>query len=98
MALGYLFWHAPAGGSDRSGYEGTLTAWHEALAAHGRDALVMYFCTGHYRQPVAYDDERLAEAGVKFHDVGDKRGPDWIELTSVVEGYPLANRYHPAAQ
>jgi len=22
----------------------------------------MYFCGGHYRQPVAYDDERLAEA------------------------------------
>jgi hypothetical protein len=43
-------------------------------------------------------DERLSEAGVKFHDVGDKRGNDWIELTSVVEGYPLANRYHPAAR
>jgi hypothetical protein len=43
-------------------------------------------------------DERLAEAGVKFNDVGDKRGKDWTELTSVVEGYPLANRFHPAAQ
>jgi hypothetical protein len=43
-------------------------------------------------------DERLAEAGVKFRDVGDKGGKDWIELTSVVEGYPLANRYHPAAR
>lgn len=40
-------------------------------------------------------DERLTEAGVKFHDVGDKRGADWKELMSVVEGYPLANRYHP---
>jgi 4-amino-4-deoxy-L-arabinose transferase-like glycosyltransferase len=43
-------------------------------------------------------DERLAEAGVKFNDVGDKRGKDWTELMSVVEGYPLANRYHPAAR
>ena len=42
-------------------------------------------------------DERLSEAGVKFHDVGDKRGADCKELMSVVEGYPLANRYHPAA-
>ena len=42
-------------------------------------------------------DERLAEAGVKFNDVGNKRANDWTELTSVVEGYPLANRYHPAA-
>jgi hypothetical protein len=42
-------------------------------------------------------DERLAEAGVKFHDVGNKRAADWTELVSVVEGYPLANRFHPAA-
>jgi cysteinyl-tRNA synthetase len=44
---------------------GNVFLLHEALAAHGRDALVMYFCSGHYRQPVAYDDERLAEAGVR---------------------------------
>ncbi len=43
-------------------------------------------------------DERLSEAGVKFNDVGNKPGKDWIELTSVVEGYPLANRYRPAAR
>ena len=41
---------------------GNVFLLHDALAAHGRDALVMYFCGGHYRQPVAYDDERLAEA------------------------------------
>ena len=41
---------------------GNVFLLHEALAAHGRDALVMYFCTGHYRQPVAYDEERLADA------------------------------------
>ncbi len=40
--------------------------------------------------------ERLSEAGVRFDDVGNQRHPDWKELTSVVEGYPLANRYHPA--
>jgi cysteinyl-tRNA synthetase len=42
---------------------GNVFLLHEALAVHGRDALVTYFCTGHYRQPVAYDEERLAEAG-----------------------------------
>jgi len=41
---------------------GNVFLLHEALAEHGRDALVMYFCSGHYHQPVAYDDERLAEA------------------------------------
>jgi cysteinyl-tRNA synthetase len=41
---------------------GAVSLLHDALAAHGRDALVMYFCGGHYRQPVAYDEERLGEA------------------------------------
>jgi cysteinyl-tRNA synthetase len=44
---------------------GSVTLLRDALAAHGRDALVMYFCGGHYRQPVAYDEERLAEAGAR---------------------------------
>jgi cysteinyl-tRNA synthetase len=41
---------------------GNIFLLHEALAAHGRDALIAYFCAGHYRQPIAYSDERLAEA------------------------------------
>ncbi len=35
---------------------------HEALAAYGRDALIAYFCAGHYRQPIEFDDERLSAA------------------------------------
>ncbi|HTX54798.1 MAG TPA: hypothetical protein VMD08_15435 [Candidatus Baltobacteraceae bacterium] len=49
--------------------------------------------TGYF---TASADERLAEAGVRFQDVGNQRHPDWTELTSVVEGYPLATRYHPS--
>jgi cysteinyl-tRNA synthetase len=41
---------------------GNIFLLHEALDAYGRDALIMYFCGGHYRQPVEFDDERLAEA------------------------------------
>ena len=41
---------------------GNLFLLHEALAAYGRDALIMYFCGGHYRQPLEFDPERLAEA------------------------------------
>jgi cysteinyl-tRNA synthetase len=39
---------------------------HAALDHYGRDALLMYFCQGHYRQPIEFDDERLtaAAAGV----------------------------------
>jgi cysteinyl-tRNA synthetase len=35
---------------------------HAALAAFGRDALIAYFCAGHYRQPIDFDDARLAQA------------------------------------
>jgi cysteinyl-tRNA synthetase len=35
---------------------------HVALAVYGRDALITYFCGGHYRQPIDFDDARLAAA------------------------------------
>ncbi len=51
---------------------------HAALAAHGRDALVAYFCAGHYRQPIEFDDERLAvaAAGVsRFREAARRLNP-----------------------
>jgi cysteinyl-tRNA synthetase len=44
---------------------GNIFTLHEAVAAYGRDALVMYFCGGHYRQPLAFSDARLAEAAAR---------------------------------
>jgi cysteinyl-tRNA synthetase len=41
---------------------GNIFSLHETLAAYGRDALVAYFCGGHYRQPIDFDHERMAEA------------------------------------
>ena len=41
---------------------GNIFLLHEALDAYGRDALIMYFCSGHYRQPIEFDDERLEQA------------------------------------
>jgi cysteinyl-tRNA synthetase len=41
---------------------GNIRGLAEELDAHGRDTLVMYFCQGHYRQPMAYSEERLGEA------------------------------------
>jgi hypothetical protein len=37
--------------------------------------------------------ERLAEAGVRYRDLGTKKIPDGQELMSVVEGYPFPIRY-----
>jgi cysteinyl-tRNA synthetase len=47
--------------------EGNTFLLHEALDVHGRDAVIAYFCAGHYRQPLEFDDERMdaAAASVK---------------------------------
>jgi cysteinyl-tRNA synthetase len=42
---------------------GNITLLADALDRHGRDALIMYFLQGHYRQPLAYSDELVEEAG-----------------------------------
>jgi len=41
---------------------GNIFLLHAALDAYGRDALIAYFCAGHYRQPIEFDDARLAAA------------------------------------
>ncbi len=41
---------------------GNVFVLHEALSHYGRDALVMYFCGVHYRQPAEFGPERLVEA------------------------------------
>jgi cysteinyl-tRNA synthetase len=41
---------------------GNIFLLGSALDTYGRDALLMYFVAGHYRQPVEFDDERLRDA------------------------------------
>jgi cysteinyl-tRNA synthetase len=71
---------------------GNIFLLHEALAAHGRDALIAYFCGGHYRQPIAYSDERLAEAArsvERIRDAGRRlvAGPSPSELAPLREAF-----------
>ena len=42
--------------------EGNIHLLGEALDRFGRDALVMYFLSGHYRQPLAFSPEALDDA------------------------------------
>jgi cysteinyl-tRNA synthetase len=42
---------------------GNIRQLHGAVDEFGRDALVMYFVGGHYRKPLAYSEEALADAG-----------------------------------
>jgi cysteinyl-tRNA synthetase len=63
---------------------GNVFVLHEALDRYGRDALLMYFCGAHYRQPVEFDDERLAEAAARCARIREAArmlrtgpSPDW---------------------
>ena len=44
---------------------GNIFVLRDALERYGRDALIMYFCSGHYRQPIEFDEERLAQASAQ---------------------------------
>jgi cysteinyl-tRNA synthetase len=71
---------------------GNIFLLHEALAAQGRDALIAYFCGGHYRQPIAYSEERLGEAArsvERIRDAGRRLvpGPSPVELVPLREAF-----------
>ena len=48
---------------------GNIRLLHVALEQFGRDALVMYLLDGHYRQPLAFSEELLEEAGARVQRV-----------------------------
>jgi cysteinyl-tRNA synthetase len=50
---------------------GNVWGLAEALDEFGRDALVMYFVGGHYRQPLAFSPEALADAERRVYRVRD---------------------------
>jgi cysteinyl-tRNA synthetase len=65
---------------------GNIFLLHEALERWGRDTLIMYFLTGHYHQPVEFDEERLEQAAAsvrRIREAGRKLSagpsPDWSE-------------------
>src|SRR5204863_1528439 len=50
---------------------GNIFLLHEALDRYGRDALIMYFVGGHYRQPLAFSEEALADAAGAVERIRD---------------------------
>ena len=65
---------------------GNIFLLHEALESYGRDALIMYFAGGHYRQPIEFDSDRLEEASARAQGIREAaRGmiagpsPPWSE-------------------
>jgi cysteinyl-tRNA synthetase len=50
---------------------GNAIRLHEVVDEVGRDALIALFVGAHYRQPMRFDDERLAEAGARIERIRD---------------------------
>ena len=50
---------------------GNIAPLHEVLARHGRDAVLMYLISGHYRQPLAFSPSELADAERRVERIRD---------------------------
>jgi len=50
---------------------GNAIRLHEVVDEVGRDALIMLFANAHYRQPMLFDDERLAAAAAQVARIRD---------------------------
>jgi cysteinyl-tRNA synthetase len=75
--------------------QGNIVSLHGALDEFGRDALIMYFVGGHYRQPLAYSDEELEQAAARVRRVREaarhlRPGPSPPDLE------PLRERFFAA--
>jgi cysteinyl-tRNA synthetase len=68
------------GGEKMAKSVGNIAPLPAVLEAHGRDAVVMFFCGGHYRGPLQLDDSTLADAAARVRRVREAarrltRGP-----------------------
>jgi len=50
---------------------GNIAPLHDVLDTYGRDAVVLYLASGHYRQPLVYSDEALQDADRRVHRIRD---------------------------
>ena len=57
------------GGEKMAKSVGNITSLADALAEHGRDAVIMFFVAGHYRQPIQFDDTTMAQAAANVRRV-----------------------------
>jgi len=60
---------------------GNIALLHEVIERYGRDAVVMYLISGHYRQPLAFGEAELADADLRIRRIRNA-------LTRVAEGEP----------
>jgi cysteinyl-tRNA synthetase len=57
---------------------GNIALLHETIERYGRDAVVMYLISGHYRQPLAFSEAALTQARAnvsRIREAGRRLGP-----------------------
>lgn len=70
MHNGMLEMRAEGGASEKMAKSvGNVTLLPDAIAEHGRDTLLLFFATGHYRQPLVYSPETLADAAARLRRI-----------------------------
>jgi cysteinyl-tRNA synthetase len=84
---------------------GNIALLHEVIERYGRDAVVMYLISGHYRQPLAFSEAALEQAGAnvaRIREVGRRLEPaptNDDHLRTLREGFfgALANDFNTSA-
>jgi cysteinyl-tRNA synthetase len=78
---------------------GEIHLLHRALDEHGREALLLYLTSGHYRQPLAFSARALAEAGRsvrRLRELCRRLDPTMQEPVGPVERVERAERFFDA--
>jgi cysteinyl-tRNA synthetase len=80
------------GGEKMAKSLGNITSLADALAEHGRDAVIMFFVAGHYRQPIQFDDTTMAQAAANVRRVREAArrlapGPSPADLAPLKERF-----------
>jgi cysteinyl-tRNA synthetase len=74
---------------------GNIALLHEVVERYGRDAVVMYLISGHYRQPLAFSEQTLEQAGAnvsRIREAGRRLSPG--ESPAALD--PLRERFFTA--
>jgi cysteinyl-tRNA synthetase len=71
---------------------GNIAPLHEVLCEHGRDALIIYFCGAHYRHPIAFSPEPLAQAAANLARIREaarrlEPGPSPPDMAALREAF-----------
>ena len=74
---------------------GNIASLAEVLDAWGRDALVLFFSTAHYRQPIRFSDEALAQAQASVRRIREA-GRRLVRAPSPEDLEPLRERFFAA--